>query len=171
MNLEELEVKINTPYPELEDVVEDYKTVAVLKNLAMSRIGELTAVLQYVYQASITNSFMDDVAELFEEIGVVEMMHLDMLMHAIVEFGGVPIYEDSQSNIFNGKYVNYAMKLKDMLENNIQAEKMAIEDYKRAITLVKNESLKKLFERIIEDEKRHIEIFKYLLNNVKFLSV
>ena len=171
MNLDEIEVKIDKPYPEITNANDDYKTVAILKDLTMSRVGELTAVLQYVYQSVISNQIMEDISEIFEEIGIVEMMHLDMLMHAITDFGGVPVYEDSQGGLFNTKYINYNMKLKDILENNIQIEKKVIEKYNIAIKSVENESLKKLLSRIVEDEKRHIEIFKHIMNNVKFLSI
>ncbi len=171
MNLDEIEVKIDKPYPEIINAKEDYKTVAVLKDLAMSRSGELSGILQYTYQSVISHNIMEDIAEIFEEIGIVEMMHFDMLMHAISDFGGVPTYEDSQGGVFNAKYINYNMKLKDILENNIQAEKNAIEKYNQAIQLVSNESLKNLLTRIVQDEKRHLEIFKQILNNVRFLSI
>ena len=65
----------------------------------------------------------------------------------------------------------YIVKLKDMLDNNIKAENIAIESYKLAITRVKNQSLKDLFMRIIEDEMRHVEIFKRIRDNVQFMSI
>ena len=58
-----------------------------------------------------------------------------------------------------------------MLENNIRAESVAIENYNMAKDKVKNQSLKDLFARIIEDEERHIEIFKRIRDNVQFMSV
>lgn len=171
MLFEDLEVKIDKPYPEIVDASEDLTTVAVLKNLANGRIGETTAILQYIYQSVIADKTMQDIAEIFEEIGVVEMIHLDMLMHAITLFGGIPKYEDARGNYFNTANLNYNLKLKDMLENNIKAETLAIQSYKDAINTVKNESLKQLFERIIEDENRHIEVFKRIRENVTFLSI
>lgn len=171
MNFEDLIVRVNKPYPELVNVKEDTKTVALLKNLATSRKGELSAVLTYTYQSVIADKTNEEIAEIFEEIGIVEMLHLDMLMHAISMFGGVPKYEDSQGNMFNTATLNYSMKLRDMLDNNIRAESMAIEDYKMAISRVENESLKELFARIIEDEQRHVEIFKNIRDNVEFMSI
>lgn len=170
MNFEDIEVKIDKPYPEIINTNEDITTVAVLKNLANGRVGESSAILQYIYQSVIADKTMQNIAAIFEEIGIVEMIHLDMLMHAISLFGGIPKYDDAQGNFFNTANLNYTLKLKDMLENNIKAESMAIEGYKQAITKVKNESLKQLFERIIEDEKRHIEIFKRIRESVTFLS-
>ena len=171
MNFGDIEVKVNKPYPEITDVQEDMQTVAVLKNLAFSRVGELGGVLQYIYQSVIADKTKEEIAEIFEEIGVVEMVHLDMLMHAITLFGGNPKYEDAQGNYFNTAQINYSMKLREMLDNNIRAENVGIENYKMAINKVKNQSLKDLFARIIEDEQRHLEIFKRIRDNVEFMSV
>ena len=171
MNFDDIEVKINKAYPEIVDAKEDVSTVAILKNLASNRSGEIGGVLQYVYQSVIADKTNQDIAEILEEIGIVEMLHLDMLMHAITLFGGNPKYEDAQGNYFNTANLNYSIKLKDMLENDIRAETIAIENYEMAIKKVMNESLKDLFKRIIEDEKRHLEIFKRIRDSVVFMSI
>ncbi len=171
MDFSDVEVKINKPYPEIVNVEEDVTTVAILKNLANSRVGELAGVLQYVYQSVIADKTNQNIGEIFEEIGIVEMIHLDMLMHAITMFGGVAKYEDAQGNFFNTANLNYTVKLKDMLANNIRAEMQSIDNYKMAMNRVKNQSLKDLFARIIEDEERHIEIFKRIKNSVEFMSI
>ena len=171
MNFLDLEVKINKPYPEIENAQPDMNTISILKNLANSRIGEIAGVMQYVYQSVIADKTNEEIAEIFEEIGVVEMIHLDMLLHAISLFGGVPKYDDAQGNFFNTATLNYSMKLRDMLDNNIRAESVAIENYTSAISRVKNQSLKDLFARIIEDEKRHLDIFKKIRDGVEFMSV
>ena len=171
MNFLDLEVKINKPYPEIINAQEDLSTVAILKNLTNSRVGETAASTQYIYQSVIADKTDEDIASIFEEIGVVEMMHLDMLMHATTDFGGNPKYDDAQGNFFNTATLNYTMKLREMLDNNIRAESLAIENYRMAIARVSNKSLKELFERIIEDETRHIEIFKAIRDRVEFMSV
>lgn len=170
MSFEDIEVKVNKPYPEIVAAKDDARTVAILKNLANDRIGEFVAISQYIFQSVVADQINEDIGGIFEEIGVVEMMHLDMLMHAIADFGGVPRYEDSKGIYFSTANLNYSQKLVDMLENNIRGETMAIDNYHMAIRQVDNESLKRLFERIIEDEQRHLEIFKRIKNNVKFLS-
>jgi len=171
MNFDDIRVRIDKPYPEIEDPVQCKKTVAVLKNLATSRRGELTAILQYIYQSVMSDSIREDIGGIFEEIAIVEMTHLDMLMHAIVDFGGMPKYEDSQGQIFSTSNINYSMKLKEMLDNNINDESMAIAEYKQAINMVQNRSLKDLFARFIEDEELHKEVFKKIRDNVTFLSI
>ena len=171
MNFENITVKIDKPYPQITNAKDDPQTVAVLKNLANTRSGELRAVLQYIYQSVVADGVEEEIATIFEEIGIVEMMHLDMLMHSITEFGGTPEYNDSQRNFFNANMVNYTTKLSEMLDNNIQGESLAIENYKQAILRVENQSLKDLFARIIEDEVQHIKVFKKIRDSVRFLSV
>ena len=171
MNFENIKVKIDKPYPEITNANDSPQVVAIIKNLANTRAGELRAVLQYVYQSVVADSVEEEIATIFEEIGIVEMMHLDMLMHTITEFGGIPEYNDSQRNFFNANVVNYTTKLSEMLDNNIQGESLAIENYKQAIMRVDNQSLKDLFARIIEDEEQHIRVFKKIRDSVRFLSI
>ena len=171
MNLQEIEVRVNKPYPEIVNATMDRETVAILKNLATSKTGELGGILQYIYQAVVSNKIDEDISSIFEEIGIVEMMHLDMLMKAIMDFGGTPRYEDAMGNMFNVAGINYSPKLKDMLENNIKDEQMGIMDYSKAAEKVKNQSLKDLLNRIKLDEELHLEILKKILNNVTFMSV
>ena len=171
MNLENIIVKGNEPYPEIVGASKDLFTAGIIKNLATARVGELKAILQYNYQSIVADKIEEDIARIFQEIGIVEMMHLDMLMRAETAFGGDARYEDSQGNIFNTGLINYSTKLKDMLDYNLASEYKAIEAYQSAINRVKNESLKELFERIIQDEKKHIFALEYIKNNVEFLSI
>lgn len=171
MNLEDIEVKVDKPYPEIENATPDRITVNILKNLAFSSASEMVAILTYIYQSVIADKTHQDIADIFEEIAIVEMEHLDMLMHAITAFGGVPRYEDSNGVPFNARIINYTQKLNEMLNNNIAGEELAIKDYMEAINRVTNQSLKDLFARIILDEKRHVEIFRIIKENVHFLSI
>lgn len=171
MNLEDIVVRSNESYPQIVDATRDMTTVGIIKNLATSRVGELKAILQYTYQTVISDKINQEIAKILQEIAFVEMMHLDLLMHAETEFGGNAKYEDAQGNMFNTSFMNYTMKLKDMLDYNISAENRAIEEYQNAINRVKNESLKELLKRIIEDEKLHIKAFETIKNNVEFLSI
>lgn len=171
MDLKNFIVKLKEPYPEIVDATPSLKTVNIIKNLMSSQESELTAVLQYFYQSSISKDIEKEISDVLEEISIVEMMHLELLSHAIVDFGGEPRYENSIGYSFSANAVNYSTNLKKILDINIAGEEKAIESYKKAIDMVDNESLKSLFRRIIEDEKLHIKIFNYLMNNVKFMSI
>lgn len=170
MNLDDVLVKDDKSYPEIEGAINSPKTVAVLKNLMAGNMGELTAVLQYFYQSSIARVVDEKIGEILEEISIVEMSHIELLSHAIVDFGGEPRYENSKGQYYSANSIFYSSKLREMLDANILAEEKAIEEYKVAIKEVENPSLKNLFARIIDDEQLHLKIFTYLRNNVKFLA-
>ena len=167
----DIKVRLDSDYPQIVNAVDDPKVVAILKDLLSSRQGEIAGILQYFYQSRIANSTDEDVARLLEEVSIVEMGHMELLMNAIVMFGGTPIYNNSRGQYFNASYINYSIKLKDMLDNNIVAEQSAIQDYTNAQRLVSNQSLKDLFARIIEDEQIHLQTFKKLRDSVSFLSI
>lgn len=171
MDFSNIVVKVNEPYPEIVGATENAKTVKVLKDLMSSSEGELTAILTYFYQSSVSRCMEPEIADILEEISIVEMQHMDILSNAIVSFGGLPTYTNSRNMQYTTNYINYNTNLKTILTNNIKAEEEAIRNYELGIDLVQNESLKLLFERIIKDEKKHIEIFKMLEKSVKFLMV
>lgn len=171
MEFLDVELRAMKPYPQIENATDDAQTVAVLKDLANGRDGELNGILTYIFQSTIADKTNADIGEIFEEIAIVEMRHLGLLMHAICSFGGTPKYEISSGAPFNIGGVNYSLKLKDMLEANIRGEQAAIANYTQAIKMVKNESLKELFERIILDEQKHVDALKQIRAQVQFLSV
>ena len=160
MDINKIEIRASTEYPEIVGATNDPKTVGILKDLLSSRISEVTAIMQYFYQSRIAKGVEDDISSLLEEIAIVEMEHMELLMDAIISFGGTPIYTNSKGQYFNASYVNYATKLKDMLDSNIFSEQQAINDYSNAQNMVNNKSLKDLFARIIEDEQMHLKVFK-----------
>ena len=67
MNLD-YQIKLNEPYPKIEGAIADPTTVGVLKNLAFSKSGELSAVLTYIFNSNIADKTDEDVGKLFEEI-------------------------------------------------------------------------------------------------------
>ena len=70
MNFENISVKVDKPYPEIVGATEDAVTVNVLKNLASSRVGELSGILQYIYQSVVADKTNQDIASILEEIGI-----------------------------------------------------------------------------------------------------
>lgn len=170
MDFEDIIVSVNKPFPQIVGATNNKTTVGILKNLATSKTGELAGILQYIYQSVIADKTNADIAKIFEEISIVEMTHLDVLMHTISSFGGVPKFEDAQGNTFNTSQINYSQKLIEMLDGNIADETLAIEEYTKAINMVDNQSLKELLLRIMEDEKLHLDVFKYIRDHVMFFS-
>lgn len=171
MEITNIKLRGNTPYPQIANATNDAKTVQILKDLLASKDGEMVAIMQYFYQASISQQSNQDIADILQEISIVEMEHMELLMNAIIAFGGNPKYSNAQGQPFNSNYVNYSATLKGILDANIKNEECAIKNYYRAQEIVSNGSLKELFARIIEDEQLHLQAFKILRNTVGFLSL
>lgn len=171
MEIRDIRVRADGDYPQIINADNNPRVVATLKDLLSARAGEITGVMQYFYQSRIAHNVEDEISQILEEISVVEMGHMELLMNAIIDFGGVPTYANSRAQFFNSNYVNYSTKLKDMLDADIIAEETAIRDYSNAINQVQNQSLRNLLSRIIEDEQLHLQTLKRLRDSVSFLSI
>ncbi|MEG2086459.1 MAG: ferritin family protein, partial [Clostridia bacterium] len=159
---------IKEPYPEIKGATNDSQTVMYLQNIYSSSHSESTAILTYVYQHLITSKFNEQLSNVFIEIGKVEMRHLELIGEAIIDFGGNPIFADSQGSFLSGKWVDYSTNIVQMLENDIKGEVEAAATYLKTADAVKNESLSKLLRRIAKDEELHAEILTSLLKQVRF---
>lgn len=171
MELNNIQIRATGLYPEIVGADNNPQTVQILKDLLSSRDGEVAAIMQYMYQSRIANKIDTNIAGLLEEIAVVEMEHMELLMDAIIAFGGTPKYENSRGQMYNAGYINYSTKLKEMLDANIADEQKGVADYELAQKLVTNQSLKQLLIRISQDEQMHLNTFKMLRDTVKFLSI
>lgn len=171
MDINNLQIRDKQPYPDIIDARNDARTVAILKDLLSGRNGEIAGIMQYFYQSELAKNVEPEIAEILQEIAIVEMGHMELIMEAIIAFGGIPKYETSKNQAFNSTYINYPTKLKEMLDANIAGEQQGINEYLNAVRMVDNVSLKELLNRIVKDEKLHLNTFKTLRNKVQFLSI
>lgn len=169
MNFDDITLTPKTPYPKLTPC-EDAFAVNLIKNLLSARTGILTAGLQFQFQAAVAEKVTKELAKIFEEAAILKATHLTLLTNAIVDFGGLPVYEDTQKVPFNANYINYAAKLKDMLNADIRLISATINNLDYAISATKNDDLKALLARIKQDDELTLAAFKQILTTVQFLS-
>lgn len=155
LDLSNFSVKVDKPYPEVVDAVYSPETIRILKDLNTSCTGEFFAITSYVYQFLVLEPVMAEVANLLEDISIVEMHHFELIGAAIVEFGGNPTYTSGSGQCFTCRCVDTTRNARRMIENDIKAESDAIADYTAAATRVSNQSLSNLFLRIAQDEMLH----------------
>lgn len=121
--------------------------------------SELTAVTQYIYE-HIELKRYEEFSKILLSIAIEEMKHLELIGDLIKRLGGKAYYINSNQCSWNSENVKYHFKnVYDMLNYNIESEKIAIEGYKEAMKYTQNKSIKDLIERIILDEQTHLEIF------------
>ena len=85
------------------------------------------------------------------------------------------VLEIGTSNGYSGLWIAKALKTTGgkltTIEYYEKRQSVAIENYQMVANKVQNQSLRDLLLRIIEDEHRHIEVFKQIRDNVEFMSI
>lgn len=166
-----MQIKAEKEYPSLDGITEDYKTLRVISPAYAGGRGELTAVLQYVYQSILLERFgKKEMGKTVLSIAINEMHHLELLGTAITLLGAPPAFTACLPypiGYYSASNVNYTKTPCEMIEADIAAESNAIADYRKILGCILNEPLKALIERIIEDEELHLAAFKSMKKELK----
>ncbi len=152
------------PYPKLEYISKNTIYAKTLYDDFAGKNGELSAITQYIYE-HINNKSNKDISKIMLDVAIVEMRHLSMVGDLIQKLGLNAKYIDSNLEAWNSNSVSYITgNIKEIMLYNINAEREAIKGYKKAIMRTRNIYIQKFFNRIILDEKSHIEIFTRIMN-------
>lgn len=162
---------LNEPFPTTDGICPDCYSLAVLSPAYASPTGELNAILQYMYHYfNFKKRGYKQYAETLVSIAVAEMLHLKLLGETILALGAQPIYcqnPPTAYNFYSAKFVSYSCNLVNMIEDDIMDEKRAICQYTKMLKRLKNEQIKGIVSRILEDEKLHLATLKEILNELK----
>lgn len=151
------------PYPKLQNVMPNPTYAKKLYDSFAGSMGELSAITQYTYE-HMNMKKEKEISKIMLSISIVEMRHLNLLGELIETLGLPPHFIDTRSIPWNSKYVKYDTdNLIKTMQYNIFSEKEAIKGYQRAIMSTRNISIQRLLNRIILDEKSHIEIFSRII--------
>lgn len=153
---------LSDPYPKIPQQKPDNEAARQLLGQYAGEHGELTAVLQYVYNSQLAPiAGAQAIGELFHCISLVEMRHLELLGDLILAYGGDPGYlyypTPSRTAWWTGSNVIYAKQPQRMLRDAIASEERAIASYRH--TTSRLPAAKALLQRIIADEEHHIALF------------
>lgn len=158
---------LNEPFPTTDDICPDALSLRIISPAYASSTGELNAVLQYIYHSFFFESKgYSEIANTLKSIAVAEMYHLEILGKTILALGSAPVfsqYPPGSFNFYSAKYVAYSGSLKTMLEDDILGERQAIAGYKRIHNCLKNEQVRMIVARILQDEELHLETLEKLL--------
>lgn len=156
---------IMLPYPEIDIKEKNLTYAKMLKKCYCGLYSELTLLNQYTYQQLLMDSYLK---EIFREIAKIEEEHLNILGELIISLGGEPYFTIEKKNkIFNWstKYIKRDTSLKNILINNINSEIEIIKEYRKITSIVENENIVTILNRIILDEELHIKIFNKIYKN------
>ncbi|WP_448588593.1 ferritin-like domain-containing protein [Thermocrinis sp.] len=128
----------------------------LLYNVAL----EHSAIVQYLYHIFLITDA--NITSEIEEIARQEMRHLKWFAQKVVQLGGGVVLDRLEDMIMVG-----GPDWEDMLSKDVLAEEMAIEIYSKQLEVVKDDSVKRLLERVIKDENTHRFEFSELREKVK----
>lgn len=152
---------VDQPYPSLDALSCDPYSVRLISSAYATSSGELNAIMQYIYHSVNFDCNGDSKrADLLMSIAICEMKHLHLLAEALIRMGASPVYTaqpPAQYNFYSTKFVSYSRTLRNMIEDDVMGERYAIYTYERMLTRLKNDLVKRLICRIIEDERLHLE--------------
>ncbi len=167
-----MKVKLDIPYPEVKVEEENPYYADLLSQDYAGRISETTAIMLYSYQHFDKFKENEAFAKIIAEIAEVEMKHLELLGETIKLLGKEPIYKTCEASrgdcvMWSASNVDYSSKLKEMLQIDIFSESSAIKNYENHRRIIKDKHIRNTIDRIILDEKRHLEIFEMIYNELK----
>ena len=157
------------PYPPIRVKKKNPRYAQILARSFAGQYSELTAVSNYIYQSIITSDEFRSAADTFECIAICEMRHFDMLGKLILLLGDEPRLRvripGNRSRYWSGSYTDYETEIVKMIRNDIRGEEDAIKDYRSAVNKIDDDWIVDVLERIILDEKHHINMLESLINN------
>ena len=151
---------ITSSYPD------DKATIVRLLNEALAT--ELVCVLRYKRHYYTTKGIRAKVAAAeFLEHAREEQAHADQIAERIVQLGEDPDLDPATLVARSHAEYHAGTKLRDMLEADLVAERIAIESYREAIAYVgdRDPTTRRVFEEILAAEEHHAEDLVDLLYN------
>lgn len=156
-------------YPEIA-VCEPNKEYAKLLTMDLAfEKSEMTTMHQYFYQSWTISHTYQTIRTVIARISEVETRHFNIIGQLITLLGGNPTcaaIQQNQKQVWNGTMINYTRDIKELLNDNMQGEKMAAEVYHAQSLELKDPFVSKILYRLSLDEQLHHQIFKSFLSQL-----
>jgi bacterioferritin len=142
------------------------KTVIEQLNAALS--AELTAIVQYMVQAEMCDSWgYKRLAGLTKTRAIEEMNHAEGLIERIIFLDGTPSVDIPLTP-------QVGATVEQQLQTDYNDEEGAVRQYNDAAKLcreVGDAGTKDLFEKMIQDEERHADFLEAQLHSIKEMGI
>ena len=149
---------INKAYPDVLISRPNYHYARLVSGAYAGQGSETTAIVQYMSHRYFVENYADVYAA-YKYIAFTEVIHQNLLGRLILRLGLNPLLISYETNEFwRGSFPDYQYSLNQILESDIQGELNAIAHYERLIDSIDDKSIQLLFQRIIMDEQRHVEV-------------
>ena len=167
-------LSVDLPYPSLDGLCFDPKSVKIISPAYADRGSELTVILQYVYQSMIlAGRGCEEYGKILTQIAIAEMHHLDILGEMLYRMGALPVFSSCpprRFDFYSTRAVSYAQTTQKMLQDDIVGERAAIKGYEGMLCRLENERVAAVIARIVQDEKLHLETLCGMLKELEECS-
>lgn len=161
----------DAPYPGTEGITQDRESVRIISPAYADRGSELTAILQYVFHATVFSGLqMKQYSRLLMGIAVSEMHHLDILGSMLYQMGALPVFTSCPPRLFDfysTAAVSYSCEPEKMIQDDIHGEEEAIRQYQSMLRRLHNEQVSAVISRIICDEEFHLQTLHSIMCEIK----
>ena len=159
---------VDLPYPKLDKISKNERIGAMIYPLYSGGMGELNAILQYVYHAFYFDTESEkEVQELLQAIAIAEMEHLEILGNLLMKLGANPAYFDVKTaSFYSASNVSYTHTKKRMILDDIASELKAIKEYSDVICMIGDSDVSAVLARIRMDEDLHVLALKDALSKL-----
>ena len=163
-------VTIDQPYPPIRPESRDPAYARAMLSNVGSDNSEMSAISLYFYNSVILDAKYAEFAQCFHIVSIVEMHHLDIFAKFACQMGLDPrlwCERNRRETYWTPAYNQYPREVRAVVENAIMGEKAAIRKYERQCETIRDKNIVENLQRIILDERRHIEIFDSMLERLR----
>lgn len=155
------------PYPPIQASCRNQRYANLLGVDYCGAVSELSAITQYVNNENRLSCEHCPLARVLLGIAMAEMMHLEKLGELIFLLGGKIDFAarqpDGKEKLWTPAYLTIPENRKAMLRADIEAEKAAICQYRKHISMINDRYVNAVLERIVKDEEYHIMMLQDLM--------
>ena len=140
----------------------------VIEQLNSALSSELTAIVQYMTQSEMCQNWgYTRLGERTKVRAIEEMKHAEGLIERIIFF-------DSTPHVDVGLKPQLGSNVQQQMEINLKDEQDAVRHYNQAVKIcveARDEGSRTLFERMIQDEERHVDYLEAQLHSIKEMGI
>ena len=158
------------PYPPLQISEKNQNYANLLSIDYCGQTSEISAIMQYINHENRLSYEKCSFAKAILGIAMAEMMHLQKLGELICLLGGNLDFTAKQSNgrqmMWTPAYVKILENAKQMIWDDIEGEKAAINQYKMHMRMINDDYVRAVLARIIRDEEYHIMMLQTIIKDL-----
>jgi bacterioferritin len=140
----------------------------VIEQLNAALNAELTAIVQYMTQSEMCNNWgYKHLGERTKSRAIEEMKHAEVLIERIIFLDAIP-------SVGVGLKPRLGENVQLQMQINLEDEHEAVRQYNDAVrvcTDAKDDGSRTLFERMIQDEERHVDYLEAQIHAIKEMGL